>query len=376
MDFAWTEVQKELHERARRFGEEQTPGADCGALSREAWRRCGAFGLLGLSVPAEYGGMGLDALTTARAVEGFGRGCEDMGLVFSTAAHLFACAIPIADHASEPVKTRVLPRLCSGEWVGANASTETNAGSDAFAQKATAVRDGDEYVLNGTKTFVTNGPIADVFLVYASTNPKDGYLGLSAFVVERDTKGLVPGKPFEKVGLTSSPMSSLYLEDARVPSQNRLGKEGQGARVFQSSMLWERCCLFAAYVGVMDRQIERAVAHARARRQFGRSIGKNQAISHRIADMKLRLEAARLLLYRACWTFDQGEDAMLDISLSKIAVSEAAVQSSLDLIQIHGGAGVLLETGIEQMLRDSVPGTIFSGTSEMMRELVASRLGL
>jgi alkylation response protein AidB-like acyl-CoA dehydrogenase len=342
----------------------------------EQWRLCGEFGLLGLCVPERYGGMGLDALTTARVIEAFGRGCEDMGLVFSASAHLFACVMPILEYGTEQIKETMLPRLCSGEWRGANAITEKEAGSDVFALKTLAIRDGKNYILRGVKTYVTNGPVADAIVVYASTNPAHGYLGVTAFVVEKNTPGLIVGEPFSKMGLTTVSASEVYLEECRVPVTNRLGAEGQGARIFQISMQWERACLFASYIGMMERQLEQTIAYAQQRRQFGKAIGKNQAISHRIADMKLRLESGRLLLYRACWLFDQGKNSVLDVSLSKLAISEAAIRSSLDAIQIHGGLGFATETGIERQLRDAIPSTIFSGTSEIQRDLIARELGL
>lgn len=377
MDFGWTKTQEELYARVLALAKEKLSGLTKEwEMTQSFWHLCGELGILGLCVPKRYGGMGLDALTTTRVIEAFGRGCEDMGLVFSTLAHLFACIMPIFEYGTEPLKKAILPRLCSGEWKGANAITEKEAGSDVFALKTKAVRDGKSYVLTGHKTYVTNGPVADLFVVYASTNPAYGYLGITAFVVEKNTPGVIVGEPFRKMGLESATASSVYFEDCYVPEGNRLANEGQGAQVFQSSMQWERACLFAAYVGMMDRQLEQTIAYASSRRQFSRAISKNQAISHRIVNMKLRLESARLLLYRACWLFDQGKSSVLDVSMSKLAISEAAIQSSLDAIQIHGGIGFMTEFGIEQGLRDAIPSTIFSGTSEMQRDLIARELGL
>jgi alkylation response protein AidB-like acyl-CoA dehydrogenase len=340
------------------------------------WKKLGDFGLLGLSVPREHGGLGLDALGTALAVEALGRGCTDGGLVFSACAHLFACAMPIAECGSDGLKDRFLRRLASGEAVGANAITEAEAGSDVHALRTRAVREGDRYRITGTKTFVTNAPLADVLLVYASTNPSHGALGITAFVVERATPGVDVGAPLAKLGLESSPVAAVYFDDCVVPAAHVVGREGGGAAVFAASMVWERACLFAAYLGAMDRQLEDTLRFARERRQFGKAIAKHQAVSHRIVEMKLRLDAARLLLYRACWLRDQGEDAVLETSLAKLAVSEAAVQSGLDAIRIHGGMGVMTESGIDRALRDAVPATIFSGTSDIQREIIAQRLGL
>jgi alkylation response protein AidB-like acyl-CoA dehydrogenase len=381
MEFSWTASQLELYastlkfarlrlndqvlerERAHRFGSEE-------------WARCGEFGLMGLSGPEAYGGMGLDALTTARVVEAFGRGCEDGGLVFSACAHLFACVMPICEHAAPELAARILPGLCAGTTIGANAITEAEAGSDVFALKMKVETDGDSFVLRGEKSYVTNGPEADLFLVYATENPAYGHMGISAFVVEADRPGIVVGAPFHKMGLTTSPVATVYFDGVRIPTANRLGRGGDGAKIFSGSMLWERACLFAAYVGQMDRQLDQTVSYAQRRRQFRKRIGRHQAVAHRIVEMKLRLEAARLLLYRACWIHDQGEDATLAISLAKLTISEAAVQSSLDAIQVHGGLGYVTDAGIERALRDAIPSRIFSGTSEIQRDLVASKLGL
>ncbi|MBU8897899.1 acyl-CoA dehydrogenase [Corallococcus sp. H22C18031201] len=377
MDFDWTREQTDLYERALAFAKARLTDPRSGpGLFLEQWRHCGAFGFLGLPIPERYGGLGLDALTTARLMEALGRGCTDTGLVFSVGAHLFACVLPILEGGNDIQKARYLPRLCSGEWVGANAISEPEAGSDVFALQTRARRTDSGYVLDGTKSYVTNGPIADVFLVYAVTAPSHGYMGLSAFLVEKGTPGLTVGKPFQKMGLSTSPIAPIYLEDCHVPEAARLGAEGQGAPLFKRSMQWERACLFGGYVGLMERVLEETVGFARERKQFKRAIGKNQAISHRLADMKQRLEASRLLLYRACWRMDRGEDAAMEVSLAKLAISEAAVQCGLDAIQIHGGMGYVAETGIERVLRDTIPSTLFSGTSEIQRDIIASNLGL
>jgi alkylation response protein AidB-like acyl-CoA dehydrogenase len=379
MDFSWTQEQDEIYHAILR-GTQDRLNTDPVSLSqswtRAQWRLCGEMGLPGLNLPEIVGGKGYDALTTARAIEAFGYACENMGLVFSVAAHLFACATPIAEYGSETLKANVLPGLSSGKLIGANAITERDAGSDVFALQARAIRDGDSYILKGEKSYVSNGPMADVFVVYAVTNPAHGYLGISAFVLEKETPGLIIGKPFQKMGLTSTPACEIFFEACRVPADHRLGEEGQGARIFQHSMQWERSCLFASYIGQMQRQLERSLAYARERRQFGKPLGRHQAVAHRLADMKLRLEAARLLLYRACWLLDQGKDANMEISLAKLAISEAAVQGGLDAIHIHGSQGIASEYGIEQMLRDAIPGTLFSGTAEMQRDIIAGELRL
>jgi alkylation response protein AidB-like acyl-CoA dehydrogenase len=376
MDFAWPTDAQQTYDRilAELAGWADTPAGEF--FSRTQWLRCGELGLLGLSVPVAVGGGGFGFSAAARAAEAFGLGCADFGLVFGALAHLFACAMPIVEYGTPSVAARTLPRLTSGAWIGANAVTEDAAGSDVSAVETRAVRDGAGYRITGTKSFVTNGPLADVFVLYARTDPALGHLGLSGFVVERDTPGLVAGPAFDKLGLRSCPAGTLTLTDCWVPEQCRLGREGQGAAIFQASMRWERSCLFAAYLGQMSRVLDRCVRHARERRQFGRRIGSNQAVSHLLAELRVRLDAAGLLLYRSCWLLDQGRPARAETAMAKLAVSEAAVDLSLAAVRIFGGRGVLVETGIEQELRNALPSTIFSGTSEMQLEQIAKEMGL
>ncbi|HET6704889.1 acyl-CoA dehydrogenase family protein [Amycolatopsis sp.] len=377
MDFTWPEESEQVFKQILAATQSWPASPDeARPFTREQWRRCADLGLLGLSVPTRYGGQGYGFLTSARAVEAFGRGCPDLGLVFSAMAHLFACTMPVVEYGGPALRERVLPRLCRGEWVGANAVTEEDAGSDAMAGKAVAVRDGDGYRITGTKSFVSNGPNADVFIVYAHTEPSFGHMGLSAFVVERGTAGLTLGEPFDTLAFESCPTSSIVLSDCWVPAECRLGEEGQGAEVFHASMRWERSCLFAAYLGQMSRLIDRCVHHVKERKQFGKRIGANQAVSHRVAQMRIQLETARLLLYRACWRLDRGEPATIDIAMAKFVVSEAAVQTALSAVRLFAGKGVRTDVGIERELRNAVPSTIFSGTSEMQLERVAKELGL
>lgn len=376
MDFSWSREQDEYYSQVLTGTRSAFSTIPDQFWARTQWQQCGAMQLPGLSVPQCYGGRGYDALTTARVIEAFGRGSEDLGLVFSVAAHLFACVMPIVEHADESVKCAFLPGLCDGTLIGANAITEEQAGSDVFALTTRATLDEEVYLLNGQKSYVSNGPVADLFVVYAMTNSTHGYFGITAFVVERNTPGLVIGEPFRKSGLVSTPACQISFESCRVPVANRLGREGQGAVIFTQSMQWERACLFAAYIGQMERQLERSLAYARERRQFGKPLGKHQAVAHRLAAMKIRLESSRLLLYRACWSFAQGRHADLDIALAKLAVSEAAIMSGLDAVHIHGSLGIDSDYGIERMLSDALPSTIFSGTSEMQFDSIARELGL
>jgi len=376
MDFSHSAEEQELAARVLAFARGQRPPARGAPFDRARWRSWGEFGLLGLCVPEAYGGLGLSALRTVLGVEAFARGYPDQGGVFGALAHLFACVMPVVERGSEELKQQYLPRLVGGEWVGANAISEPEAGSDVLALRSRAVKDGEHYVLEGTKSYVTNGPVADVFLVYAQTNPKDGYFGLSAFLVERGTPGVRVGPAFQTVGLEGAGICPVYFEECRVPASARVGAEGQGAVIFKESMTWERSCLFGSYLGLMERVIEQCVAHVRGRKQFGAPLSRNQAVSHRLADMKVRLESARLLLYRACATLDSGADATSQVAMAKLAVSEAAVQCGLDAVQLHGGLGVMEEMGVAAALCDSLASRIFSGTNEMQKELIAKGMGL
>jgi alkylation response protein AidB-like acyl-CoA dehydrogenase len=381
MDLDWTSDEIDLVAAAREFAarELRGPAADRdrnGVFACAEWKACGQHGLLGLPAPAEFGGRGQGRLVTARVLESLGELSSDRGLLFAAAAHMCACLVPIVEYGDDNQKRAWLPYLSGGDWVGANAITEAEAGSDVYSLRTTATRDGHAYVITGEKSFVSNGPLASVFLVYATTDRSLGHLGVTAFVVPRSTPGLAVGERVQTIGLRTTPIAPVTFDQCRVTADCRLGREGDGKAVFETSMAWERLCLFGIWLGVMQAQLDQAVGYASRRRQFGKPIGKNQAISHRIADMKLRLEAARCLLYRACWLADRGRATMLDISMAKLAISEAAIQSSLDTIHIHGAAGIVADAGVEQALRDTIPGTIYSGTSEMHREIVARSLGL
>ena len=376
MEFGWTPEQNARYDGALEAARRIPPETGTPVLAPDAWQLLGEQGLLGASVGPKYGGAGLGALDTARLFEAFGRGCPDTGLIFAAAAHLFACAMPIAEFGSPALCVRLLPDLCGGRAVAANAMTEDGAGSDVALLATTATRVDGGYLLNGTKSFVSNGPAAGVFVTYATTDPAAGHFALTAFVVERDAGGIRVGAPFRKLGMASCPASEVAFTNCFVPDEAVLGERGQGSVVFQHSMLWERTCLFALYVGLQDRLIDTVVEHVKGRSQFGRALSGFQSVSNRIVDMKLRLETGRLLLYRACWAIDRGDADPLASALSKLAVSEAALASAADAVQLLGGRGYLAEYGVEAALRDAVGGTIFSGASDIQRQIVARELGL
>jgi alkylation response protein AidB-like acyl-CoA dehydrogenase len=382
MDFAYSEEQRILRDNIVRFTREVlNPGIAerdrDQVFSRELWRRCGEVGIQGLPIPEEYGGSGCDPLTCAIGLEALGYGCKDGGLVFSLCAHLLSCVVPLWQHGSEEQKRRYLPGLCNGTLIGVHAMTEPGSGSDAFALRTRAEPDGSGYRLNGTKTFISNGPVADLVIVFAMTDPKKGYHGgVTAFLVESAMPGFSAGAKFEKMGLRTSPIGELVFSDLYVPPDAVVAGVGGGSSVFTSAMDWERVCLFASHVGAMERLLETSIAYARSRSQFGQLIGKFQAISHRVADMKVHLEAARLLTYRAAWRLQHARSASLDAAMAKLFVSESLLQTALGTVQIHGGYGFMTEYEVERALRDAVGSTLYSGTSEMQRNIIARWLGL
>jgi len=385
MDFEINDDQRELRrtivEFARGRLNHDVEGRDrAGTFSRELFAECGGAGLCGLMVEEEYGGIGLDPLSTAMALEAFGYGCEDGGLVFSVSAHLLACVVPIWKYGTEAQKRVLLPDLCGGKRIAVNAMTEPGSGSDAFAMTTRAVPDPANeggFVINGTKTFASNGPVADVAVLYAVTDEEKRYHGgITAFVVDRERHGYAIGQKFEKLGLSTAPLSELVFDDVRVGPQDVLGVVGAGAQMFNQSMEWERVCIPAAHVGAMDRLLETAIRYARTRKASGRQISKFQAVSHRIVDMKVRLETARLLVYRAASRLEKSRTVGMEASMAKLYVSESLVTNALDTIRVLGGYGYMREYEVERALRDGIGSLIYSGTSEVQKNIVAGWLGL
>ena len=382
MDFSLTDEQKVLRDTIVKFAQRELSEGVVErdrdqAFSRELWRRCAGIGIQGLPVPETYGGGGFDALSCAIALEALGYGCRDGGLVFSLCAHLLACVVPVWSHGSDEQKRRYLPGLCDGSLIGMHALTEPGSGSDSFAMRTLAEKEHDGWRINGNKTFISNGPVGDLAVVFALSDAKKGfYGGVTAFVVPAETPGFSVGGNFEKMGLRTSPISDVVFQDMRVPDEAVLGGVGGGSTVFANAMDWERILLVASHVGVIERLMETSVAYARSRSQFGQAIGKFQAVAHKIADMKTQLEAARLLTYRSAWRLDNSRSASLDASITKLFVSESLVKVALDAVQIHGGYGFMAEFEVERALRDAVGSTIYSGTSEMQRNIIARWLGL
>ncbi len=380
MNFNWNDEQKEMYTQASRFAQQKLnhniiEDDHLEQFSSEKWHALGQMGLLGLHIPEKYGGLELDALSCAYTLEGFGYGCKENGIFLSMGAHLWAVETPILLYGTEDQKEQFLPRLCSGEWVGAHAISEPESGSDAMAMDTIAELSDDQYVLNGRKTFVTNAPVADFFLVFASTNKKHGFAAINAFLIKKGTPGLSVESKTSKMGTRTSPMADVILDNCRIPITNRLGKENLGFRIFSRIMQWERAMILAPFIGTMQRQLEDCINYANQRQQFGKQLSAFQSISTKIVDMQIRLEAARLLLYKAAWAFDN-DNPSVPSSIAKIWISESAVQSFFDAIQIFGGYGYTTDFEIERNLRDAIGAKLYSGTTEMQKMLIANEIGL
>ncbi|MET9961908.1 acyl-CoA dehydrogenase family protein [Streptomyces sp. NPDC006326] len=346
-----------------------------GAFPWDKWKTIRRSGILGVPFEEQYGGLGRTLTGTMQALEGLGHTCRDAGLSFSTSTQIVSVGIPLQAFASQELKDRFLPRIISGELITAHAITEPDNGSDALHIATTATRDGDDYVIDGGKMFITNAPIADLFLLYVRTGAP-GPFGLSVFLVDRDTPGLSVGEPLDKMGLRTSPLGTVSFDGLRVPASRRIGQEGAGFLILDHVMKREILFSFSITLGEMTHRLEKVLGYAKSRRQFDQPIGKFQAVSHKIADMKIAVETARKWLADTGAKVEAGQDAALDIAATKTVVSEANTRTALDAVQIFGGQGYLTRTGIEQDLRNAVAGTIYSGTSEIQRNRIASLLGL
>ncbi len=375
MDFSITDEQKAFRASVLDWaGDVVAPGASerdrDGRWDPGVWKSFADFGLAGLPVPEEYGGGGASIVDCCLANEAIAEGGHDGGFNLSLGAHWVIGTVPIWLHGTEKQKRTYLPRLCDGSWIGAWASTEPEAGSDAGGLRTTAVRDGDEWVLNGTKIFITNGPIAQLCTVLAKTSDK----GATAFLVETDNPGFRVGRELDKMGCRSSPTAEIALVDCRVPADAVLGAQDEALwRIAFECFDWERTVMMASAIGGMQSTLNAAIRYAKQRHQFGRPIAHFQAIAHKLAEMKVKLEACRTAVYRAAWLKQEGHPHQMEASIAKFMCGEMSVQNALDAIQIHGGYGYLRDFPVERALRDAKLGSIGGGTSEIQK-LIISRL--
>ncbi|MEV2250878.1 acyl-CoA dehydrogenase family protein [Streptomyces sp. NPDC050147] len=376
----WNDEQRQLRRAAQRLGESLSAGhleRDGRAeFSRDGWKLVQRSGLLALPFDHRWGGLGQDLLTTMYVLEGLGHACRDSGLSFSLTTHVVSTGIPLQHFGSPELQERFMPAVCAGDLIGAHAISEPEAGSDMLALRTSARVDGDELVLNGSKAFVTNGPVADVVVVYARTDPAGGPFGISAILVERDREGLGFGRPVEKMGLRTSPLCEVFLDDCRVPTDNVIGGLGSGFLVFDHVMNWEVLCSFAVNVGEMQHRLERVVEYARSRKQFGSHIGSFQAVAHRIVDMRIAVDTARRALYDAAARVVRNEQATEDVAIAKLLVSEGNMATAVAAVETFGGYGYMTESGLEHDVRCALAGLIYSGTSDIQRNRIAKMMGL
>jgi alkylation response protein AidB-like acyl-CoA dehydrogenase len=381
MDFSWTEEQLAYKKAVIDFSQQELNGDvidddKYGRFPREKWEKCAKFGIQSLPFSEKYGGAEADILTTMLTMEGLGYGCRDNGLIFAMNAQMWSVQMPIATFGSEEQKQKYLTGMNSGKLIGAHGMSEPDSGSDAYSLSTRAELCNGGYLLNGAKTFVTNAPVADVHLVFATVDPAKGMWGVTGFLVETGTPGFTVSKDIQKMGLRTSPMAELIFQDCYLPVENRLGAEGIGAKIFNHSMEWERSCILASHVGAMERQLEESIEYARQRTQFGQQIGKFQSVANRIVDMKVRLETARLLLYKVAWLKKVGKPMAMEAALAKLYLSECFAASGLDAVRTYGGYGYMTEFEVERDLRDAVGGLLYSGTSDIQRNIIARLLGL
>ncbi len=376
----WNDEQKALRKGLQKYYEALNAGVleDDAAerFNRDKWQLIRESGVIRIPFAEQWGGLGHDALTLVYALEELGYGCRDAGLLFALATQVVSAAIPLQKFGSEELKERYLARLIDGEIVSAHAISEPSAGSDAMAMSTTATPDGDGYLLNGGKTFITNGPIADVITVYAKLGAGDGASGITAFLVPTDTPGFHVGPPIAKLGLNTCPFCELEFTDCRVPASNIVGKPGAGFFILEHVMNWEILCIFIMMAGEMQERMERCIAHVKKRTAFGAPIASNQYVAGKIVDQRIGVETSRKHLYDTARRFAKGRSVTTEISMAKLVTSEANLASALSAVQLFGGRGYMREYGMEKGLRDAVGAPIYSGTNEMQRVRIASMLGL
>jgi len=376
MDFTLSEEHKMLQTTVRDFANDKlAPVAD--ELDRKqefAWdnfKMMAEMGLLGLGIPPEYGGSGGDELSIVIAMEDIARACASTADIVD--AHLCLCAAPIYRFGTEEQKQKFLPALVKGEKVGAHAVTESEAGSDVSRVQMTAVKDGDSYILNGTKIFITNGDVCDIVLVFA-TIPELGDRGMTAFIVEGGTPGYSKGKKYDKLGMRAATNADQVFEDCRIPVINRIGEEGRGMRIFLETIDHGRIGIAAQALGITKAALDRAADYAKQRQQFGAIIASYQAIGWRLADIFTELEAARLLLYQAAWLADNGQPFRTQAAMAKVYATELAMRATTLGIQVFGGYGYMMDSPMQRYFRDAKLTEIYEGTSEVQRMIISGAL--
>ena len=379
MDFHLSKEQEMLRKMYRDFAQNEVkPLAEevdeQERFPEETVRKMAKLGMMGIYFPKEYGGAGADTLAYAMCVEELAKVCGTTAVIVS--AHTSLCCAPIYENGTEEQKKKYLPKLCSGEWIGAFGLTEPNAGTDASGQQTTAVLEGDHYVLNGSKIFITNAGYANVFIVFAMTDPKAGNHGISAFIVERDFPGFSIGKHEKKMGIRGSSTCELIMEDCIVPKENLLGKEGKGFKIAMKTLDGGRIGIAAQALGLGEGVVEEAIAYTKERVQFGKRLSQFQNTQFQLADMHTRMQAAQFLVYSAAVKKQNGEPYSMDAAMAKLFAAEAASDVTRRAVQLFGGYGYTREYPVERMMRDAKITEIYEGTSEVQRMVISSHLGV
>ncbi len=377
MDFSLSKTEELFLHMIREFAEKEVKplAAEVDEEERfplETVEKMAKTGLMGIPVPVKYGGAGGTNLMYGMAVEELSRVCGTTGVVLS--AHTSLCCAPIMENGTEEQKMKYLPRLASGEWIGAFGLTEPNAGTDAAMQQTTAVLDGDQYVLNGNKIFITNAVYAHVYVIFAMTDKSLGNKGISAFIVEKGTPGFSIGKKEKKMGIRGSATTELVFEDCRIPKENLLGQQGKGFAIAMKTLDGGRVGIAAQALGIAQGAMDETIKYTKERKQFGRSISQFQNTQFQMADMETKVQAARLLVRSAHWKKDNGMPYSVDAAMAKLFAAETAMEVTTKAVQLHGGYGYTREYPVERMMRDAKITEIYEGTSEVQRMVIAGKL--
>lgn len=377
MDFNLSKTENLFLQMIREFAEKEVKplAAEIDEQERfpvETVEKMGKIGLMGIPIPTQYGGAGGTNMMYGMAVEELSRVCGTTGVVLS--AHTSLCAAPILENGTEEQKMKYLPKLASGEWVGAFGLTEPNAGTDAAGQQTTAVLDGEEWVLNGSKIFITNGGYAHVYIVIAMTDKSLGTKGISAFIVEKGTPGFSIGKKEKKLGIRGSATTELIFENCRIPKDNLLGKIGGGFGIAMKTLDGGRIGIAAQALGIAQGAMDETIKYTKERKQFGRSISQFQNTQFQMADLETKVQAARLLVRSAHYKKDNGIPYSVDAAMAKLFCAETAMEVTTKAVQFHGGYGYTREYAVERMMRDAKITEIYEGTSEVQRMVIAGKL--
>lgn len=377
MDFNLTKTEELFRQMIREFAEKEVKplAAEIDEQERfpsETCAKMAKLGIFGIPIPKQYGGAGGNNIMYSIAVEELSRVCATTGVVVS--AHTSLCAAPILEHGTEEQKMKYLPKLASGEWIGAFGLTEPNAGTDASAQQTTAVPDGDDYIINGSKIFITNAGHADVYVVATMTDKSLGNKGITAFIVEKDTPGFSIGKKESKLGIRGSATCELIFENCRVPKANLLGKIGGGFAIAMKTLDGGRIGIASQALGIAQGAMDETVKYTKERKQFKKAIAAFQNTQFQMADLETKVQAARLLVRSAAFKKDKGMPYSADAAMCKLFAAETAMEVTTKAVQFHGGYGYTREYPVERMMRDAKITEIYEGTSEVQRMVIAAKL--